>query len=64
VRPRCSGAAAVAALALVACACGSSGSPASGPAGSHTVKITLSDAGCTPAKVTAPSGVFKFVVQN
>jgi iron uptake system component EfeO len=32
--------------------------------GSHTVKITLSDAGCTPAKVTAPSGVFKFVVQN
>jgi iron uptake system component EfeO len=64
VRSRCASAAAVAALALVACACGGSGSSASGPAGSHTVKITLSDSGCTPAKVTAPSGVFKFVVQN
>jgi iron uptake system component EfeO len=64
VRPRCTGAAAVAAVALMACACGSSGSSASGPPGSHTVKITISDAGCTPAKVTAPSGEFKFVVQN
>jgi iron uptake system component EfeO len=64
VRSRRSGAAAVAALALVACACGSSSSSASGPASSHTVKITISDAGCTPAEVTAPSGEFTFVVQN
>jgi iron uptake system component EfeO len=64
VRTHRIGAAAVAALAMVACACGSSSSSGSGPAGSHTVKITLSDAGCTPAKVTAPAGVFKFVVQN
>jgi iron uptake system component EfeO len=64
VRPRGIGAAAVAALALWACACGSSNSAAPGPAGSHTVRITLSDAGCAPARATAPSGVFKFVVQN
>ena len=60
------GAAAVAALTLAACACGGSGSGStgSGPTASHTVKITISDAGCSPASVTAPSGDFKFVVQN
>jgi iron uptake system component EfeO len=61
------GAAAVAALTLAACACACGGSGSSsgpGPAGSHTVKITISDAGCSPASVTAPSGDFKFVVQN
>jgi iron uptake system component EfeO len=57
------GVAAVSALALAACACGGS-SAVPGPAGSHTVRITLTDAGCTPAQVTARAGVFRFVVQN
>ncbi len=56
-------AAVVAALALAASACGGSKS-AAGPAGSHTLNITLSDVGCTPAKLTAPAGTFRFVVQN
>jgi iron uptake system component EfeO len=63
VTARAGAAACIAALALAACACGSSSS-APGPPGSHTVKITLSDAGCSPAKVTAPAGDFRFVVSN
>ena len=58
------GAGAVGVLALAAGACG--GSQAAGPAppGSHTIKVTLSDAGCSPARLTAPAGNFRFVVSN
>jgi iron uptake system component EfeO len=50
-------------LALAACGSGGAGSTAARP-GTHTTRITLSDAGCSPARVTAPAGTFNFVVSN
>jgi iron uptake system component EfeO len=56
---------AIAAVAVLAAAgCGGSGSSSSAPKGAHTVKITLSDAGCAPAKVSGDAGAFHFVVSN
>ena len=49
---------------LAASACGGSGNDSSAPKGAHTVKVTLSDAGCAPAKLTGKAGVYNFVVSN
>ena len=49
---------------VAASACGGSSSDAAAPKGAHTVKVTLSDAGCAPAKVTGKAGVYHFVVSN
>jgi iron uptake system component EfeO len=47
-----------------ASACGGSGDGSSAPKGAQTVKISLSDAGCDPAKVDGKAGVFHFVISN
>ena len=49
---------------VAASACGGSGAGSSAPKGAQTVKITLSDAGCDPARVSGKAGVFHFVVSN
>ncbi len=59
---------ALACLAVAAAACGSGSSSSSGSSGSDgatkTVAVTLSDAGCSPAKVTIPAGAVTFNVSN
>jgi iron uptake system component EfeO len=56
---------AIAAAAIAAASgCGGSGGDSSVPRGAHTVKVTLSDAGCAPAKVGGKAGVYHFVVSN
>jgi iron uptake system component EfeO len=55
-------AAALAALALLVAACGSSGDDA--PAGSKQLTFKLTDAGCEPTKASAPAGPIDFKVEN
>ena len=53
-----------AALAGVATACGSGSDPAPSSPGRQLLKVTLTDQGCSPKKLTARSGPMTFVVSN
>ncbi|HEY1481056.1 MAG TPA: iron uptake system protein EfeO [Gaiellales bacterium] len=59
------GVAAVAAvlIAVAAAGCGGSSSKASAP-GTKTVSMTLTDEGCSPAKISVPAGPVTFNVSN
>jgi iron uptake system component EfeO len=60
-RPRALAACSAFVLLPALAACGSSDKA---PAGTRTLTITLTDAGCSPAKATTPAGPTTFLVKN
>ena len=64
MNPRALTSSAVACLAIVAAACGSSSSSGSAGSDAKTVAVTLSDEGCSPANATVPAGAVNFTVSN
>jgi iron uptake system component EfeO len=61
---RLTGAAVLACTATLLAACGSGGAAGQSSQPSATVKITLSDAGCSPTPAGAPAGPVKFEITN